>query len=270
MDRKLFGKLQSWKIKERRKPLILMGARQVGKTYLLQKFGELEYKNCVYLNFEENPKLKMLFNDSLVPADIVRNIRIALDASVLPSDTLIIFDEVQECPDALNSLKYFNESAKEYHICAAGSLLGVKLVHTKGFPVGQVDFLHLYPLSFFEFLWALGDTRLYEVLEEYRSTDPLPAIVHDKLLRFFKIYLFTGGMAEAVAEYVKSEDFSKVSEIHQAILQAYSLDFAKHAPPDQLMKINQVWGSIPGQLAKENKKFVYSVIRKGARAREFE
>ncbi|NGX43385.1 MAG: hypothetical protein K940chlam7_01682 [Chlamydiae bacterium] len=270
MDRRLFEQLEAWKIKDRRKPLILMGARQVGKTFLLQQFAREKYRNHVYLNFEDTPALKKLFEESLQPKDILRNISIESNLKIEPGETLLIFDEIQECPSALNSLKYFCESANEYHICAAGSLLGVKLMHTKGFPVGKVDFLHLYPLGFFEFLQAVNETELYEYLQEYQDVTPLSEFLHDKLIRLFKVYMFVGGMPEAVANYIDVGNYSNVSEIHQAILNAYSLDFAKHAPKDQLMKISQVWDSIPGQLAKENKKFIYSVIRKGARAREYE
>ncbi len=247
-----------------------MGARQVGKTFSLKKLGEEEYKNTAYFNFENNPRLCQLFDASLEPEKIIRALSIELNADIVAGETLIIFDEIQECPSALNSLKYFYESAKEYHIVAAGSLLGVKLSHTKGFPVGKVQFLTMYPLSFFEFLVAMQETRLIEFLNNLSVPDPLPPNIHDKLLERFKEYLYVGGMPEAVLEYSKSQNLTKVREIHQAILNAYSLDFAKHAPSEQIMKINQVWGSIPSQLAKENKKFIFSVIREGARAKEFE
>ncbi len=270
MEREQIVQLKKWKTDARRKPLLLMGARQVGKTFLLKAFGDQEYRQTVYLNFEDKPKLKSLFKDSLNPKEIIRNMEIEFEVSVSSEDTLIIFDEVQECPEALNSLKYFNETAKEYHVCAAGSLLGVKLMHTKGFPVGQVNFQHLYPLSFLEFLHALGELKLHEFLNSYSELTPLPASVHEKTLHFFKIYLYVGGMPEAVNAYLESKNILDVTAVLQAILQAYSLDFAKHAPKNQIMKINQVWESIPGQLAKENKKFIYSVIRKGARAKEFE
>lgn len=262
--------LRSWKKQSKRKPLILMGARQVGKTFVLKKFGQLEYKNTVYLNFEDNPRLCKLFEASLAPEMILRALSIEMDALIVAGKTLIIFDEVQECPNALNSLKYFCENAPEQHIVAAGSLLGVKLVHTKGFPVGKVQFLTLYPLSFLEFLEALQLERLKSFVEELSSIEPLPPNLHEKLLGHFKEYLFVGGMPEAVAVYIDSQELSKVREIQEAILKAYSLDFAKHAPREQIMRINQVWGSIPNQLAKENKKFIYSALREGARAKEFE
>lgn len=270
MKRKIMEQLLSWKNQTKRKPLILMGARQVGKTFVLKKFGEQEYTNTLYLNFENNPQLCKLFDASLAPKVILRALSIEMNTTIVAGKTLIIFDEVQECPNALNSLKYFQENAKEHHIIAAGSLLGVKLAHTKGFPVGKVQFLTLYPLSFLEFLEALQMDQLKNFVEELNTVEPLPPNLHEKLLGHFKEYLFVGGMPEAVAEYIESQDLTKVREIQEAILNAYSLDFAKHAPNEQIMKINQVWGSIPNQLAKENKKFIYSVLRQGGRAKEFE
>ncbi len=264
------SELLAWKGQSKRKPLILMGARQVGKTFVLKKFGQQEYANTVYLNFEDNPRLCQLFEGSLNPKMVLKALMIEMNAEVVPGKTLLIFDEIQECPNALNSLKYFYESAPEQHIVAAGSLLGVKLAHVKGFPVGKVQFLSLYPLSFLEFLEALQEIRLKEFLVEQKGIEPLPPNLHEKLLMYFKEYLFVGGMPEAVAEYIDSQNISKVREIQTAILNAYSLDFAKHAPKEQIMKINQVWASIPSQLAKENKKFIYSAVREGGRAKEFE
>jgi uncharacterized protein len=270
MKRKIMEKLHGWKNQTKRKPLILKGARQVGKTFVLKKFGQLEYENTIYLNFEDTPKLYKLFEASLTPEIILRALSIEMEAPIVAGKTLIIFDEVQECPNALNSLKYFCENAPEQHIIAAGSLLGVKLAHTKGFPVGKIQFLTLYPLSFLEFLEALQHDRLTRFIQDLSSVEPLPPNLHEKLLGYFKEYLFVGGMPEAVAEYIDSQELSKVRKIQEAILNAYSLDFAKHAPKEQIMKINQVWGSIPNQLAKENKKFIYAALREGARAKEFE
>lgn len=263
-------KLVAWKKQVKRKPLILMGARQVGKTFVLKKFGEQEYENVVYLNFEDMPRLSKLFEASLSPEVILRALTIEMDTEIVAGKTLIIFDEVQECPNALNSLKYFCENAPDQHIVAAGSLLGVKLEHTKGFPVGKVQFLSLYPLSFLEFLEATEKERLLNFITDLKNASPLPPNIHEKLLDLFKEYLFVGGMPEAVSEYLESRDLTKVREIQEAILSAYSLDFAKHAPKEQIMKISQVWDAIPGQLAKENKKFIYSALREGARAKEFE
>jgi uncharacterized protein len=270
MKRKILEKLRAWKRAPKRKPLLVMGARQVGKTFVLKKFGAEEYENYVYLNFEDNPRLCKLFDSSLEPKVILKALTIEMNAEIKEGKTLIIFDEVQECPNALNSLKYFCETNPEQHIVAAGSLLGVKLAHIKGFPVGKVEFLTLYSMSFLEFLEAAGEVRLKEYLEELKSIDPLPSNLHEKLLIHFKEYLFVGGMPEAVAEYVANQDVYKVRSIQTAILNAYSLDFAKHAPKEHIMRINQVWNSIPTQLAKENKKFIYSAVREGARAKEFE
>ena len=270
MKRHIFEKLQHWKQDASRKPLILKGARQVGKTYILTSFGSLEYSDVAYFNFENTPQLHELFTGSLKPHDIIKVLAIESGVEIKPEKTLIIFDEIQECPAALNSLKYFNELANEYHVCAAGSLLGVTLAGSKGFPVGKVDFLTLFPLSFNEFLYAKGEEPLIQYIDEISIIEPLLGIIHEKLTRLFKDYTYTGGMPAAVLEYIASEDFNRIRTVQTAILEAYRLDFAKHAPSNIIMKINQVWDAIPSQLAKENKKFVYSVIRKGARAQEFE
>lgn len=270
MKRKIMESLSAWKRQSKRKPLVLMGARQVGKTFVLKKFGEAEYVNTVYLNFEDNPRLGKLFDAGLDPKMILKALTIEMNVEILEGKTLLIFDEVQECPNALNSLKYFCEMAPNQHIVAAGSLLGVKLAHMKGFPVGKVQFLTLYPLSFLEFLEALNEVRLKQFIDELETIEPLPPNLHEKLVMHFKEYLFVGGLPEAVAEYIASQNVSKVREIQTAILNAYSLDFAKHAPKEHIMKINQVWNAIPNQLARENKKFIYSAIREGSRAKEFE
>lgn len=269
MKRELFKQLQAWKNNKKRKPLILMGARQVGKTTLLKQLGASEYQQYAYLNFEEKPALRSLFEASLEPDVLLKTLKIETNIDIQPGSTLIIFDEIQECPNALNSLKYFCEEAREYHICAAGSLLGVKLEHTKGFPVGKVNFLNLYPLSFPEFLEAVNEVALRQYLESIENIEPLPSIFHEKLLQYLKYYLFIGGMPEAVAEYIDSKDLQKVRSIHKEVLRAYSLDFAKHAK-EKVMEISLVWNAIPSQLAKENKKFIYSAVRKGARAKDFE
>jgi predicted AAA+ superfamily ATPase len=270
MQRQIIHRLLAWKKDPDRKPLILMGARQVGKTYILNAFGKAEFNQVIYLNFEDEPRFCRLFEGSLDPKVILKALSIEFGTKINPEETLIIFDEVQECPNALNSLKYFCEKAREYCIAAAGSLLGVTLSHTKGFPVGKVDFLELYPLSFFEFLEAIDEHDLKQYLCELIQANPLPENLHEKLHLYFKTYLFIGGMPEVVASFSKERDYQKVRDLQKMILNAYRLDFAKHAPAKQLMKINQVWGSIPSQLGKENKKFIYSVLRHGARAREFE
>src|SRR3990167_10433141 len=198
MKRKLFENLQAWKRSKSRKPLLLMGARQVGKTTLLQKFGKQEYQNVVSLNFDHHPNLKMLFETNLDPKRIIKDMSLALNVEINPDITLIIFDEIQECPDALNSLKYFNEEANKYHVCGAGSLLGVKLAHTQGFPVGKVHFEILYPLNFIEFLNALEQTKLSDYLESLTLKDTISEPIHEKILQYLKYYLFIGGMPEAI------------------------------------------------------------------------
>lgn len=270
MKRQILHKLIAWKNAKNRKPLVLMGARQVGKTTSLQHFGSTQYDNVVYLNFEDNPNLKQLFGGVLDPDSIIKALEIETNQKIVADKTLIIFDEVQECPAALNSLKYFNEDANQYHLCAAGSLLGVKLAHQKGFPVGKVNFLDMYPLCFFEFLDAIDETNLRQYIEGLDAIRPISGNLHEKLLKHLWLYLYIGGMPEAVKEYALIKSLSMARKSQHEILKAYALDFSKHAPSNQIMKINQVWNSIPSQLAKENKKFIYSVIRKGARAKEFE
>lgn len=269
MDRDLYYDLLAWKTAKNRKPLILQGARQVGKTHLLKVFGSQEFGNYVYLNFEEDPELKKFFIHSLDPIKIIEKLSIYKEVEIVPHKTLIIFDEIQESPEALNSLKYFCESASELHVIAAGSLLGVKMIHTKGFPVGKVNFLHLYPLSFFEFLSAINKQKLRVYLEQLSIVDPLPEPFHYELLELLKKYMYIGGMPEAVTEYVQSGDLLQIRKIQLAILKAYDLDFAKHAPKEDIMKIMQVWNSIPRQLAKEHKKFVFSLVKDSARGREY-
>lgn len=270
MKRDIYTSLEEWKRSKRRKPLILNGARQVGKTYALKHFGKTSYEKTAYLNFEKDEKLSQYFEGTLDPIEIIKILSIHTEIDIEPNNTLLIFDEIQNCPKALNSLKYFCEEANEYHVVAAGSLLGVKTAGEKGFPVGKVNFLHLYPLTFFEFLSALGQekTRLY--LEEYHTYEPLPNPMHEKLIQLLKLYFFIGGMPEAVAEYAKNEKLNTVREIQLEILNAYEKDFAKHAPAHEIMKITTVWKQIHRQLAKENKKFIFAAIRKSARGREYE
>lgn len=270
MKRDITISLMAWKASPHRKPLVLMGARQVGKTHVLKQFGQQAYKNFLYLNFEDNPKLGVLFAGSLDPKHILKMLALEMQVNAVPAQTLIIFDEIQECPLALNSLKYFYESANEYHVCAAGSLLGVKLAHTHGFPVGKVNFLHLYPMSFMEFLDAIQRNDLRIFLEEIHLIEPLAENIYLKLLELFKTYVYIGGLPEAIQMYINTEDYQQVRTVQEEVLRAYALDFAKHAPPMQVMKISEVWQNIPAQLAKENKKFIFSTIRKGARSKEYE
>lgn len=270
MERTLYKELLAWKASANRRPLILRGARQVGKTYLIKKFAKEAYDSYVYLNFEEDPNLKDLFMDSLNPIRLLEKISLYIDRPLHPLKTLIIFDEIQESPEALNCLKYFYEEAKEYHIVSAGSLLGVKLAQSKGFPVGKVNFLDLYPLSFFEFLDAIGKNKLREFLDQITELQQIPSPIHEELLSLLRKYMYIGGMPDAVSEYIKTESLLSIRKVQQAILDAYVLDFAKHAPKEQIMKITKIWEAIPSQLAKENKKFVFSAIRKSARGREYE
>ncbi len=270
MKRDIYKKLEEWKQSSRRKPLIMNGARQVGKTYSLKHFGKSSYEKVAYLNFEKDEKLSEYFQNSIEPKQILKILTIHTEIDIEPHNTLLIFDEVQECPKALNSLKYFCEEANEYHIAAAGSLLGVKTVHEEGFPVGKVNFLHLYPLSFFEFLSAMNHEKIRVYLEEYSSFEPIPNPLHEKLIQLLKLYLFIGGMPEAVFEYAKNEKLNAVREIQIEILNAYERDFAKHAPAYEIMKITTVWNQVHRQLAKENKKFIFAAIRKSARGRDYE
>lgn len=270
MKRDLYDQLLAWKISKNRKPLILRGARQVGKTHLLKLFGHQEYSSCVYLNFETDPRLADFFSGQLNPLAIIEAISLYINQDIQPENTLLIFDEIQESPTALNSLKYFQEQANQYHLVAAGSLLGVKLVNSRGFPVGKVNFFDLYPLNFFEFLTAIGKQKLREFLMGLNKFEPILTPIHEELLVLLKKYLFIGGMPEAVFEYVKTENVLSIRKIQNDILDAYALDFSKHAPKEQLAKITQVWKSIPSQLAKENKKFIFSALQKSARGKAYE
>src|SRR5579863_2267167 len=270
MKRDIYMKLLAWKNSPRRKPLILQGARQVGKTYALKYFAQKEYAHMVYCNFETNVDLASLFAKNIDPIRLIENLEIQFGQKILPKKTLIIFDEIQACPEALNSLKYFHEQANQYHIAAAGSLLGVKLNQIKSFPVGQVNFMHLAPLSFLEFLDAVNQSSLRNFLENINEPKNIPLIFHNELLEQIKRYFYIGGMPEAVSVFIENQDFNLVREVHQEILRSYELDFSKHAEKNQVMKITEVWQSIPTQLAKENKKFIFSLIKTSARAREYE
>lgn len=270
MKRDIYQLLEKWKQSARRKPLILNGARQVGKTYSLKHFGRTSYEKVAYLNFEKDEKLSQYFEGTLDPKQLIKIISIHTEIEIEPTNTLLIFDEIQNSPKALNSLKYFCEEANEYHVVAAGSLLGVKTAGEKGFPVGKVNFLHLYPLTFFEFLSAVGQEKTRLFLEEYQTYEPIPNPIHEKLIYLLKLYFFIGGMPEAVAEYSKTENLTVIREIQLEILNAYEKDFAKHAPPHEIMKITTVWKQVHRQLAKENKKFIFAAIRKSARGRDYE
>lgn len=260
--------LQNWKQKKTRKPLIIRGARQVGKTWLMKEFAKTEYENFAYINFEDNQQLKTLFlNDFDIPR-ILLAIQIATGIKPEPNKTLIIFDEIQEADRALTSLKYFRENAPEYHVVAAGSLLGIALHENTSFPVGKVEFLDLYPLSFTEFLEALGEHDLNNLIQTQQWV--MINTFKTKYIELLKQYYYVGGMPEVVSNYAINQDFSEVRQIQQQILNSYEQDFSKHAPTDVVPRIRMVWNSVPAQLSKENRKFIYGLIKQGARAKEFE
>lgn len=272
MKRDIYQELLAWKHSELRKPLVLRGARQVGKTYILKEFAKNEYDNYVYLNFEDDPTLDTFFSQRLDKDKIIRNLSIYSGGiKITPGSTLFIFDEVQASNNALNSLKYFHENANEYHIAAAGSLLGIKLSGKKSFPVGQVSFLDLYPLSFLEFLEALGRVEFRQLIEGAdKDFTSFPEPFHIELTEILKYYYFTGGMPQAVLTYNKTKSFDDTRKIQKDIIDAYLLDFAKHAEKSLVMKISSVWQSIPVHLSRENKKFIFSAISKSSRARDYE
>ena len=266
MERLLIEELKKWQNKTDRKPLILRGARQVGKTWLLKEFGKICFKDVCYINFEQVGSLESVFSGTLNPEEIINQLSVFHGKRIQPNDTLIIFDEVQEMPRALTSLKYFAEETPEYAICCAGSLLGVALHKGTSFPVGKVDFLTLHPMSFREFLIANGEHMLVEyVLNGSRALQPFES----RLVNMLKQYFIIGGMPSAVKKWLDTKDYFAVDEVQHAIIVAYENDFSKHAPNNLVEKIRYVWDSIPSQLAKENKKFIYGLVREGARAREY-
>lgn len=268
MYRMAMEQLQKWKTKKRRKPLIIRGARQVGKTWLMKEFGASEYKSAVYINFDNNERMKALFEGSLEVERLITGLELYAGHKIDPGSTLLIFDEVQEVPRALTSLKYFNEDAPQYQIVCAGSLLGVALHQGTSFPVGKVEFLDLYPLSFFEFMMAMGKERYVELLQK-GDFDMATAFKQD-YIDLLKHYYYVGGMPEAVQSFADNRDFNEVREIQRRILEAYEQDFSKHTPNEAVPRIRMLWNSIPAQLAKENKKFIYGLIKEGARAKEYE
>lgn len=268
MYRYKIEELKKWKTSKDRKPLIIRGARQVGKTWLMKEFGKNNYEKCAYINFDDNNRMEQLFSGDFDIERIIQGLKIESGINIEPENTLIIFDEIQETPKALTALKYFYEKANEYHIVAAGSLLGVAMHEGTSFPVGKVDFLDLYPLNFYEFLEALGEKQLVELIEK-KDID-LINVFADKLKLYLKQYLYIGGMPEVVDSYVQNKDFEEVRKKQIILLDAYEQDFSKHAPNAVVPRIRQLWNNIPTQLAKENKKFIYGLIKEGARAREYE
>lgn len=269
MYRYIEKELVKWKDKTNRKPLILKGARQVGKTYILKEFGAKYYENVAYFNFDHDDNLKEMFKTTKDPKRILEQLTFVCGKAIKPAKTLIIFDEVQECSDALNSLKYFNEEANEYHIVCAGSLLGIKLSHTS-FPVGKVEYLEMYPMTFTEFLIADGSENLVEYMNSINKIEKIPDIFYDKLNEKVKAYYIVGGMPEIVNIWVSTKDIEQVNKLQDDILRAYEDDFSKHTDANTANKISIIYNSVISQLAKENKKFLYQVAKEGARAREYE
>ena len=269
MKRFILDELINWKKSKYRKPLILKGARQIGKTYILKEFGEKEYEGVAYFIFDHDEDLYNLFVSTKDPKRILEQLSFIYGKAILPGKTLIIFDEIQECPNALNSLKYFQEEANEYHIVCAGSLLGIRLSHTS-FPVGKVDFLNMYPMTFREFLIADNCENLVEYMESLNKIEKIPDIFFKQLDEKLKAYFIVGGMPEAVNVWVNEKSVELVNRVQDNILKAYESDFSKHTENAEANKISLIWNCIPSQLSKENKKFLYQVIKQGARAREYE
>jgi len=261
--------LAEWKIKSSRKPLLLTGIRQVGKTWLLKHFGKKYFDDTAYFNFERQEELGQFFRTTRDPRRIIDNLSLVHGRAIQPQNTLIIFDEIQESGEALNSLKYFCEEASEYAVACAGSLLGVALGHDKSFPVGKVNFLQVYPVTFSEFL-SEEAPDLYGYLEQIDKPEPIPEIFFNPLCEKLKMYFISGGMPEAVATLLGARDTNATQAVLQSIISSYQLDFSKHVEKKDIPKINYIWNSLPSQLARENKKFLYQTVRPGARAREYE
>lgn len=268
MERLIMQELLKWKNKKRRKPLIIQGARQVGKTWIMKEFGEKYFQNVVYISFDNNEHMKNIFELDYDISRIISALKIEYGSDFTAENTLLIFDEIQEVPKALTALKYFCENASEYAIVAAGSLLGVALHEGTSFPVGKVDFMHLYPLNFREFLMALGEKQLADLL--VKGDYELINAFSGKYIDLLRKYYYVGGMPEVVQSYVETDDLVEVRNLQKELLDYYENDFSKHAPKDVVPRLHMVWNSVPMQLAKENRKFVYGLIREGARAKDYE
>ena len=268
MKRKIYKELIKWKKNEDRKPLMLLGARQVGKTWIMQHFGEREYKKVAYINCDDEPRMKQLFDLDYDIDRILMTLQAITGVKVTPGDTLIVFDEIQEVPRGLHSLKYFCEKAPMYHVMVAGSLLGVTLGKGESFPVGQVDMLSMFPMDYEEFLYAPGHEGWIDILQSKDWT--LIETMMPKMVELLRQYYFVGGMPGVVSKFVKNADLQQVRTLQHEILEAYGRDISKHTSASESVRIRQVMGSLPAQLAKENKKFVYGAIRKGSRAKDFE
>lgn len=267
MKRNAIKELYEWKENNGRKPLVILGARQVGKTWLMKEFGKEAYKKCAYVNFEDNDDLRGMFEHDFDIQRIIANLQWATDVTI-DEDTLIILDEIQEAPRGITALKYFQEKAPQYHVIAAGSLLGIAMHKNDSFPVGKVDFMHLYPLSFYEFLNAVGEKKMVDLLQAKDWI--MLTMVRAKFEERLRQYYFVGGMPAAVLAFVNDGDLNKVRTIQKSIIEAYERDFSKHAPAIEVPRIRMVWHSIPSQLSKENRKFIYGMIKEGARAKDFE
>ncbi len=268
MYRSATEQLYRWKMNPLRKPLIIRGARQVGKTWLMKEFGSEQYPNVVYINFDNNPPISELFSSDYNTDRIITGLEIYAGKKIDPDQTLLIFDEVQEVPQALNSLKYFNENAPQYHIICAGSLLGVALHRGASFPVGKVEFMDLGPMTFFEFMRAMGKESFTDLLQ--KGDFAMANTFRQEYIDLLKYYYYIGGMPEVVKNFSENKDFSAARVIQQRILDAYEQDFSKHSPIDIVPRIRMLWNSIPSQLSKENKKFIYGLIKEGSRAKEYE
>jgi predicted AAA+ superfamily ATPase len=268
MKRIALEKLSKWKNKDGHKPLIIQGARQVGKTWLMKEFGRTQYKNVAYIWFEKNERMATLFSGDMDTERLMLGLEAEVRQKIIPGETLIIFDEIQACPNALTSLKYFNENMPQYDIVAAGSLLGVFLHEGVSFPVGKVEFMKLYPMNFFEFLSAMGEEQLCDLLE--KCDWKMIKVFKDKFISYLRNFFYIGGMPEAVYKFAANKDFGAARDVQNQILAAYAEDFSKHIPKTDIPKAVQIWDSIPYQLAKENKKFTYSEVQRGARAATYE
>ena len=268
MERFAMRRLLKWKSEKRRKPMIIRGARQVGKTWLMKEFGRRYFEQTAYINFDENSRIREIFTGSLEIERLLLAISAETGLVVKPQTTLLIFDEIQESPRALTALKYFCENAPEYYIVAAGSLLGVALHQGTSFPVGKVTFMTLYPLNFREYLLAGGQDALCGLLESKDRS--LVTAMKEKCIDYLRQYYYVGGMPEVVSDFMENKDYRRVRDLQRMLLDYYQQDFSKHADGKMVTRLNQVWNSIPGQLAKENKKFIYGQIREGARAKDFE
>ena len=270
MERFAINKLVAWKESKYRKPLILNGVRQVGKTWLLKEFASRYYENIAYFNFDEHEEYKQFFETTKDVERIIQNLTMASGQKIKPSETLIVFDEIQECHKALNTLKYFNENTPEYHVACAGSLLGVSLNKSESFPVGKVNFIDIKPMTFSEFLLANGDSNLLEYINSIDCIESIPDAFYNPLSEKLKMYFITGGMPESVRSWVEDRNVDLVQQSLSDIINTYERDFSKHAEIKDFPKISLIWKSIPSQLSRENKKFLYNVVKEGARAREYE